>query len=390
MVLSYLLGAKGQIGGDSSFTTLRSYSSLALNIRPGEAASHSELPLAIPFKMPTVLQTDARTTRFFEHIHPEPSKTSFIYSILPHLIKRRIEKIPSLRKAVSQHDRLTYHYRAPSQSSSSSIAPPPSYRLSASEDFEAICSPVPSRPSSSGSATPNEMDESNSDGAPTSSAIVPFHRMHESRSGVQYKYVKHGSSLLIQSTHEATSPSEDPQFSRQLYVDSVKYLLRGLPRDLAVDEVTTLRAAAASRLGPTPQNANISNSLGSHETQKDEPDEATAPASLLQVVIAFIALYFFLGITKCWPWLQRGAQQLQLYNHDYGISDKVLSHGIAAADSMIRWAFMLISTVWAIKNGTFSIAVRGTASWLIVGVTKGLYDGLGEGMRRKGLHMDLD
>ncbi|EFW98673.1 hypothetical protein CMQ_4525 [Grosmannia clavigera kw1407] len=75
---------------------------------------------------------------------------------------------------------------------------------------------------------------------------------------VNWKYGQNGLRTLESALREAGDPDRLPALERQLYVESVAYLLRGLPADLDSGELHGLRHAAPSALLDSTSGANRS------------------------------------------------------------------------------------------------------------------------------------
>merc|ERR1712072_348640 len=170
---------------------------------------------------------------------------SLLYTAMPEILRKRMPAFSSLRKTASSYSRPAIHQRSASNTSETSHSLPPPYpgsnrtSISASDDDVLdFYSPAPSRPQSSGSAEMN-----------TRAAA---------QDGVDWKYAGQGQALLELSTREAHSPVPDAAFSRKLYIDSVQYLLSGLPSDLSIEEDLGLRAAIPTHLKESGDSAETS------------------------------------------------------------------------------------------------------------------------------------
>ncbi|KAK1818488.1 hypothetical protein LTR12_007047 [Friedmanniomyces endolithicus] len=302
----------------------------------------------------------------------DPNPASLLYTVLPTLIQRRIPRIPSLRRTGSKYTKAATpsHLRDDSDSSSEgSFTPPPSYHTSARtplsdlEDTdvdpeEPFHSFPPSRPSTSGSSTPQHLNQSDS--------------------GVQWKYAKQGFSLLALAAQEESLLEQDAGFSRKLYLDSLGYLSRGLPVDLSAAELAGLRMALpGSLMRPTSGAEVATRSAEGHGMRRAEGREV----SMLHEVVANITLQIFLLLSFVLPYLQLLLRQAYQYDRRCRISDKVVAQSYRLVDHLGRHAMLLAAHVGAMNDGQIGVVVRDVGFWWLQGVSWGLYDGVGEGMQ---------
>lgn len=298
---------------------------------------------------------------------------SLLYAILPPIVQRRIPKLRSLRQTAGTYGRPTAHARSTSDASDASMSPPPSYRTSArtsiceSDDDEPAVfrSLPPSRPSSSGSATPAYREET--------------------ESGVRWKYAMQGHALLSLSTQEASSHTQNPRFSRKLYIDSVEYLLNGLPSDMTAHEELSLRTALPDSLLLLPSSSSDNQLAVPSVEHNAEPTPAAPEPSVLHHAVASITLYAFLLISFVLPYVQLFLQEAYRYDRKHKISDRLFAQGVMAADTVGKQTLVLANNVCAMNDGRVGEAVKEVGMWWVQGVSGGVYEGVGEGMQVLGL-----
>jgi len=302
----------------------------------------------------------------------DPDPASLLYIILPTLIQRHIPRIPSLRRTGSRYTKAPApsHRRDDSDSSSEgSLTPPPSYHTSARtplsdpEDTdidpeEPFHSFPPSRSSTSGSSTPQHLNQSDS--------------------GVQWKYAKQGFSLLALAAQEESLLEQDPVFGRKLYLDSLGYLSRGLPADLSAAEVAGLRLALPESLsGPMGGGEVAARAAEGRVERRREGREV----SMLHEAVASITLQLFLVLSFILPYVQLLLQQAYQYDRRHRISDKLVRQSYQLVDHLGRHAMVLAAHVCTMNDGQIGVVVRDVGFWWLQGVSGGLYDGFGEGMQ---------
>ncbi|KIH90093.1 hypothetical protein SPBR_00770 [Sporothrix brasiliensis 5110] len=177
---------------------------------------------------------------------PTDDMSSLLIAALPTSIQSRIPKLPSLRRTVSMQSMF---FRSESTSTVAALPSDTPSSLDLSSVSSAASSPPPSRPSTS--AGPSSRRGSTKDAHDM--GLVLASRMRQSHveplaSDVKWKYAQNGFRNLQNALREAGDPDRLPELERQIYVESIAYLLRGLPDDLQEAELSQLRSAAPERL----------------------------------------------------------------------------------------------------------------------------------------------
>ncbi|CAK7232014.1 hypothetical protein SBRCBS47491_008124 [Sporothrix bragantina] len=168
---------------------------------------------------------------------------SLLIAALPASIQSRIPKIPSLRRTVSMQS-MFFRSESTSTLTSDAILSP-----DISSSSSACSSPPPSRPSTS--AGPCSRRSSGKDASDMGLVLASKSRQGPPElpaSDVKWKYAQNGFRNLQNALREAGDPDRVPELERQIYVESVAYLLRGLPNDLQEGEISQLRSAAPDGL----------------------------------------------------------------------------------------------------------------------------------------------
>ncbi|CAK7273703.1 hypothetical protein SEPCBS119000_005794 [Sporothrix epigloea] len=168
---------------------------------------------------------------------------SFLKAALPASIQSRIPKMPLLRRTASMQGIFSRSESTSTLTSESILS------LNPSSSSSACSSPPPSRPSTS--AGTHSRQSSGKDASEM--GLVLATRSRPSPPGVllsdvQWKYAQNGFHTLQNALREASDPDRVPELERQIYVESISYLLRGLPNDLQEREVSQLRSAAPQGL----------------------------------------------------------------------------------------------------------------------------------------------
>ncbi|CAK7212047.1 hypothetical protein SEUCBS140593_001374 [Sporothrix eucalyptigena] len=167
--------------------------------------------------------------------------SSLLIAALPASIQSRIPKIPSLRRTVSMQGMFFRSESTSTLASDTALSP------DLSTPSSACSSPPPSRPSTS--AGPSSRCSSGKDASDMGLILASRSRPPEPpASDVKWKYAQNGFRNLQNALREAGDPDRVPELERQIYVESIAYLLRGLPNDLQDGELAQLRSAAPEGL----------------------------------------------------------------------------------------------------------------------------------------------
>lgn len=172
--------------------------------------------------------------------------------------------------------------------------------------------------------------------------------------------------------------SSNPDFSRQLYIDGVSYLLRGLPQNLSSEETIRLQAAMPSEMIPSQQpvdRAMIRDQ--SHDNQIAQQEE---DPTLLHRVVAMVVLQVFLFMSFLWPYVQMTCRGAYQYEREHHISEKVLSQSWTTANVLSKNTMAIAKTVCSWNDGQVGAALEDMMFWWVHGVTGGLRDGVKDGM----------
>lgn len=311
------------------------------------------------------------------------TSSSLLYTSLPHILQCRIPRLPSLRRTASSCSRAALGHRrydsCHSRTSTDSETPPPSYRATPrnstllveyDDDQEEFHSLPPSRPSSSGSATPRPP-------------------LGAEESGIRWRYARHGHVLLETCLREETSfGSREADFNRKLYLDSLAYLLHGLPEQLTEIEVASLQSTLpVSILLHESNQPGVAAGLELSRqvsVSSNEPRQRQEP-TWLHHVVSSLTLYAVLAISFLLPYLQLLLRQAYAYDRKYRISDQIIAQGWMAADVVGKNTVILANSLCAMNDGQVGMKMRDMGMWWLQGVSGGLYEGVGEGMQVLGL-----
>ena len=152
--------------------------------------------------------------------------------------------------------------------------------------------------------------------------------------------------------------------SRQIYIDSMTYLLQGLPPDLSEQEIARLHSALPKPL----QEPNQS------ERSLPEPHIP----SVLHRSVSNIIIAFCLVIRLALPYIKYLLALAYRYERSHHVTENALSMSINTVDSLGRKS---IDVTGAAMHNEL---IMGAVAYCVEGVCGGLNEGLGEGMKAIG------
>ncbi|TIA39339.1 hypothetical protein D6C79_07668 [Aureobasidium pullulans] len=295
--------------------------------------------------------------------------TSLIYAVLPPLIKNSMPKVRSLRRSLSGYNcaaALVGHVRNSSAESSrpGSATPPPPYQ----EPIASLTSVL--------------SDDNFQDTPPTSPRSLPLDTAifaNDERTGIKWEFGRQGLSLL----QGSSCLTSNPDFSRQLYIDGLSYLLRGLPHNLSNEETLRLKAAIPSEILPPPPPAN--GVLIRSPSQDHQPIQPDQDPTFLHRAVAMIVLQSFLLFSFLWPYIQSTCQATYHYERSHHISEKLLNQSWITANALSKNTMTVARTVCSWNDGQVGAALEDIVFWWVQGVTGGLRDGVKDGMEVMGV-----
>ncbi|KAI4817255.1 hypothetical protein E4T44_10565 [Aureobasidium sp. EXF-8845] len=259
-------------------------------------------------------------------------------------------KVPSLRRSLSGYnDRaaaLVGHVRALSTESlrPGPATPPPPYQ----------------EPIASLTSVLSEIDFQET--PPTSPHSLPADAsifVNDERAGIKWEFARQ-------------------DFSRQLYIDAVSYLLRGLPRNLSVEETLRLQAAMPSEMMPLWQSADRTIVQGqSHDDRVTQQEE---DPTILHRTVAMVVLQIFLLLSFLWPYVETTCRGAYQYEREHHISEKLLNQSWTTANAVSKNTMTAAKTVCSWNDGQVGTALEDAVFWWVHSITGGLRDGVKDGM----------
>jgi hypothetical protein len=339
---------------------------------------------------PTLEFFDAATT-----IKGDEKKVSMLYTVLPAMVQQRIPSLPSLRRTLSDMRSQTRPPNTPRTASDAfPRSPPPGYT---SRPVSAELS----RHSSNRSSIDHTDDEDlfqealSDDVAPPMSEPPPF-TAPEVHTGIKWRYASQGTSpmtsaqahttdhspgvsLSAQAYAESQSSHHDETsvvLTRQMYIHSLTYLLRGLPATLSPEETVSLQAALPPNLVIT---ASCDHDLpfSSPNRHTDPPSD---PSSILHRLTATIIFETFVLLQFLLPYIKLFLAHAYRFEREHNVAQRLVNSGITGVDAVRRTGMQLTQTICQMNDGKLGVALNDLMFWCVRGITGGLQQGIQEGV----------
>ncbi|KAF1977374.1 hypothetical protein BU23DRAFT_453095 [Bimuria novae-zelandiae CBS 107.79] len=305
-----------------------------------------------------------------------------LYSVLPAVVQSRIPTLPSIRRALSDIRGPSIPFKTLQTASEASLprSPPPDYT---SRPTSVAYSQHSSRGSSFDSAEDEEpFQEALSDTPASSSSTPPPFSISETRTGIKWKYANQGTpNLATQAYAESQSPRLDDTsvvLTRQMYIHSLTYLLRGLPPSLSPEETLSLQVALPPEL--------ILTAPCSHKLSFKNPDGAAPPSdpSLLHRLVAITVFETFVLLQFLLPYIKLFLGHAYRFERKHNVAQRLVNSGIMGADAVRRTGLQLTHTICQMNDGKVGVALSELSLWLVWGVTGGLQQGIQDGVNMMG------
>ena len=187
-----------------------------------------------------------------------------------------------------------------------------------------------------------------------------------------------GLNLLSLSLDESTTISnrhaaESTSFSRQLYLHSITYLLRGLPSDLTAAEQLGIRSSLPPNL------VTVEPELDCSKCPRSTTVAPTKP-SILHRTLANLIIQTCILFQLFLPYLKALLSAAYTYDREHKVSAKLMVHGFETVDKVSRGSWTVGGKVLELGDGKLGQYFGESAKWFVEGVVGGVNEGLGEGL----------
>lgn len=173
--------------------------------------------------------------------------------------------------------------------------------------------------------------------------------------------------LLGNAMSEAqTSDPRNQAFSRRTYINSLTYLLQALPPDLNEVEILYLQQSFPKAIQTNPYTAQ----------NPIQPTRSRPPRSALHRILAAFILQAFLLFHILLPYIKSFLRSVHRYDREHQVSERVAATIIDTGDRFRKRGVDVACLLLSVKVGTLGFVL----SWLVEGISGGIYEGVGEGM----------
>ena len=171
------------------------------------------------------------------------------------------------------------------------------------------------------------------------------------------------------------------QFSRDLYVDGLTYLLRALPNDLTAEERVSIRTALPNGIAVHDSALINSEQRIAQRAPDTDPKEGVAQdVSMVHRLFAFLTIQFFVLVHCLLPYVKLLVGQAYRYERQHHISERVLRSGLDTVDSVGQRSIQMADAICKLNDGKVGQTMHEFGSWWIRGMAGGLHEGIGEGL----------
>lgn len=172
---------------------------------------------------------------------------------------------------------------------------------------------------------------------------------------------------------DASREDESEAFERKAYVDGVTYLLRGLPADLDDYEADLIRTALPAQLASREV-------LLSRSGMATPVTSTGIPKSIVHRLVQILALNLFLLAHFVLPYIVAILKSAAKVERKYKISETIVGHSMNCFNAAGKHCERVAEVVLSTGDGRPEQGVGGTFSWAVEEVTRGISDGVGEGL----------
>lgn len=164
-----------------------------------------------------------------------------------------------------------------------------------------------------------------------------------------------------QDAQQDATNEQQLQFSRELYITSIEYLLRGIPSDLSDTEQESIRRSVITlytRVG-------IDSGSAAVATQQDSQQQL----QITQQIIVTFCRGTAVVIKKSIPKIKQGIEQAIEFENQYHVLER---SGVALSATLMSMADKASRVTWTLPNIGFLTSMGQT---LTLGLTTGIYEG---------------
>lgn len=169
-------------------------------------------------------------------------------------------------------------------------------------------------------------------------------------------------------------------------MDGVTYLLRGLPPNLDVYETEQIKAALPYQLNiAVEKERRRSEPIGgaqslSNDRHTNDQHPSQHRRSLVHRAVQLLVVNLFLAIYFALPYLIFLIKSAASIERRYKVSETMVGHGMNLAGAAGRQCSQLAGAVLNMNDGKVGQGLSRAVAWTVEEVTRGISDGVGEGL----------
>lgn len=193
--------------------------------------------------------------------------------------------------------------------------------------------------------------------------------------GIDWHAATVGSQMLASASRRATW--DDGVMSRSMYIDAVKYLHGGLPRDLSEDELQSLHEHLPPqfRLQDKPNTATTP--LNNYTVHNQPPPKQNIIRTSTGRLFSFVLTICILLIPIIASLIDRAMQYERQHRLTERAAQSASTAGVALSSQMMR-----------LGQSQLGVACLLKIAWIAQNVVEGLSDGLRDGQKKLGCGLD--
>lgn len=305
--------------------------------------------------------------------------SSLLHAALPASIQSRIPSIPSIRRTVRIQAAI---FRS---DSTTTVKPALSSSTEADSLFhdQSLDRTLRAAALSAGRLNTEPGPRHKSRG---SSADLGLDKAAVSPSQVNWKYGLNGFRTLESALQEAGDPDRLPELERQIYVESVAYLLRGLPNDLSGGELHQLRHATPDAVLVPMPGVPVGGELQPHQQQQQQQQLLLAPGpldrqqdkSLPHAVMYWLVTRLYAFAVFLVPVATSLVQVAIELDRRYRLPEAMLAWSMGVLLVLYRNATELFATVCSAGDGRVGRALDEGTAYVASGVISGFREAVAD------------
>lgn len=208
---------------------------------------------------------------------------------------------------------------------------------------------------------------------------APYHAVRIADQGIYYGRI--GLRTLEGAMREAAEADGLPELERQAYIESVAYLLRGLPPDLHRGEVNYLCHVAPAALTAAPDGDPAAMGIRGAVTARGISSDGMTKRSVPHAVTHWAVTRAFSFASVLVPLLRSLLQALVELDRRYRVPEMVIAWALWLWVAAYRRTAEVFLALCSMGDGKTGQALEDVAAYLLVGIAAGFREGVEDVVR---------